>query len=144
MSRTTSQLSVRAGAEIRTDGATWLQRFLALDAVVTTVNGIAYLVASGPLGRLFDVSGDLLLALGAFLLLYGLAVGWLASRPRPPVLAVNAVIEANLAWTVLSIVALLFWFDDPSIAGQVWVPLQAATVGGFAVLQFVALRRSRV
>lgn len=54
MSRTTSQLSVRAGAEIRTDGATWLQRFLALDAVVTTVNGIAYLVASGPLGRLFE------------------------------------------------------------------------------------------
>ncbi|KEZ34309.1 hypothetical protein [Frankia sp. CeD] len=141
MSTTTSQFSIRAGAG--SDGAVWLRRFLALDAVVTAVNGLVYLAASGALGRLLGVGSDLLVGLGVFLVLYGLAVGLLASRTRFPILAVNAVIEANLAWAVLSIVARVFWFDDPSIAGQVWIPLQAATVGGFAVLQFAALRRSR-
>ncbi|SBW24197.1 hypothetical protein FDG2_4060 [Candidatus Protofrankia californiensis] len=138
---TTTQLhaSSRSGA----DGLVWLRRFLALDAVVTAVNGLLYLVASEPLERLLDVGGGLLPGLGVFLALYGMAVGYVAGRPRPPVPAVQAVIETNLVWVVLSIVALVFWFDDPSTAGQVWIPLQAVTVGGFAVLQYTALRRSR-
>ena len=77
---------------------TMLRRFLALDAVVTGVNGIAYLVASGPLGRLLDVDADLLLLLGVFLTVYAAGVALAASRRRPPVLAVQAVIELNLAW----------------------------------------------
>ncbi|MFJ8535256.1 hypothetical protein [Streptomyces sp. NPDC093591] len=116
-----------------------LRRFLALDAVVTGANGLAYLVASEPLGRLLGVDRALLLALGAFLTGYAAAVGLLASRARPAALAVRAVIEANLAWAVLSLVALVVWLT-PTTAGAVWTVLQAVTVAGFAALQQAAMK----
>ncbi|MGW1769000.1 hypothetical protein ACWCQL_33770 [Streptomyces sp. NPDC002073] len=116
-----------------------LRRFLALDAVVTTANGLAYAAFSAPLGRLLGVGQELLLGLGIFLVLYGAAVGRLASRPQPPVLAVKLVIEANTAWAVLSLLSLVLWLS-PTTAGAVWIPAQAATVGGFALLQHLALR----
>ncbi len=122
--------------------ASWrsLRRFLALDAVVSGGNGLAYLAFSGPLGELLGVGRSTLLELGAVLAVFGLAVGLLAARPRPPRLAVRAVIDINLAWTVLSVVAVELWFE-PTTAGFVWIPVQAATVAGFAVLQFTTLRR---
>ncbi|MCL8015478.1 hypothetical protein [Streptomyces sp. AS02] len=121
------------------DPQTVLRRFLALDAVVTGANGIAYLAVSGPLGRLLGVDSGLLLALGAFLTVYAAAVGVLASRARPAALPVRAVIEANLGWTALSLVALAVWLS-PTAAGAVWTVLQALTVAGFAVLQYAGLK----
>lgn len=121
------------------DPQTVLRRFLALDAVVTGANGLAYLAVSGPLGRLLGVDSTLLIVLGAFLTGYAAAVGLLASRARPAALPVRAVIETNLAWTVLSLVALAVWLS-PSTAGAVWTVLQALTVAGFAGLQYAALR----
>ncbi|MFJ7159102.1 hypothetical protein ACIQUQ_29725 [Streptomyces sp. NPDC101118] len=116
-----------------------LRRFLALDAVVTGANGLVYAAFSGPVGRLLGVGEGLVLELGILLALYGAAVGWLASRREPPAVAVKAVVEINLAWAALSVVALLVWFD-PTTAGAVWIPAQALTVAGFAVLQQLALR----
>lgn len=121
------------------DPRTMLRRFLAVDAVVTGANGLAYLAAAGPLGRFLGVDSGLLVALGVFLAVYAAAVALLASRERPPVLPVQAVIEANLAWSVLSLVALVLWLT-PSTAGAVWTLLQALTVAGFAAVQYVALR----
>ncbi|MEV6979099.1 hypothetical protein [Kitasatospora sp. NPDC093806] len=117
-----------------------LRRFLALDALVSGGNGLAYLAFSGPLGELLGVGGPTLFELGAVLAVFGLAVGLLAARPRPPRPAVQAVIDINLAWTVLSVLALELWFE-PTTAGYVWIPLQAATVLGFAALQLTTLRR---
>ncbi|TQE34799.1 hypothetical protein Sipo8835_14285 [Streptomyces ipomoeae] len=124
------------------DPRTMLRRFLAVDAVVTGVNGLAYLFASGPLGRFLGVDSGLLLGLGVFLTVYAAAVGLLASRERPPALPAQAVIEANLAWSILSLVALALWLR-PSTAGAVWTVLQAITVAGFAGAQFIAVRASR-
>lgn len=118
---------------------TVLRRFLALDAVVTGANGLAYLAASGPLGRLLGVDSALLLQLGVFLAVFAAGVGLLASRARPAALPVRLVIEANLAWAVLSCVALAFWLS-PSAVGAVWTVLQALTVAGFAALQHIALK----
>ncbi|ANS69180.1 integral membrane protein [Streptomyces lincolnensis] len=116
-----------------------LRRFLTLDALVTGANGLAYLAVSGPLGDFLGVDSALLLGLGAFLLAYAAGVGVLASRGRPPALAVRAVIEANLTWAALSCLALALWLT-PSTAGAVWTVLQAAVVAGFALLQHMALR----
>ncbi|MFF9063466.1 hypothetical protein ACF09K_32990 [Streptomyces sp. NPDC014882] len=118
---------------------TALRRFLALDAVVTGANGLAYLTASGPLGRLLGVAPDLLLALGAFLAAYAAGVGLLASRARPAALPVRVVIEANLAWAAVSCLALALWLS-PTATGAVWTVLQALTVAGFAALQHLALK----
>ncbi|MBT2393548.1 hypothetical protein J7E87_30085 [Streptomyces sp. ISL-1] len=118
---------------------TMLRRFLALDALVTCVNALAYVAASGPLGRLLGVDAAVLVELGVFLALFGAGVGFLASRRQPPQLPVKLVVEANLLWAVLSVAALALWFE-PTTAGTVWIPLQALTVAGFAVLQWSALR----
>ncbi|GAB7183388.1 hypothetical protein ATKI12_3219 [Kitasatospora sp. Ki12] len=120
----------------------WTVRgILTLDALVTGGNGLAYLAFSGPLGELLGLGRATLLDLGAFLAVYAVAVGVLAARRQPPVLGVRAVIDLNLVWVVLSLVAMEVWLE-PTTAGFVWIPLQAATVALFAVLQFTALRRS--
>jgi hypothetical protein len=119
-----------------------LRRFLALDAAVTGANALAYLAFSGPLGRFLGVDAALLLALGAFLTAYAAGVGLLAARRQPPALGVRAVVEANLAWTAVSLAALALWLT-PSTAGAVWTVLQALVVAGFAVLQHTALRAVR-
>jgi hypothetical protein len=116
-----------------------LRRFLALDAAVTGANALAYLALSGPLGRFLGVDSTLLLAVGAFLTAYAAGVGLLASRREPPALGVRAVVEANLAWTAVSLASLVLWLT-PSTAGAVWTVLQALTVAGFAALQYMALR----
>ncbi|MGW7435206.1 hypothetical protein [Streptomyces sp. NPDC054849] len=116
-----------------------LRRFLALDSVVTTGNGLAYIAFSAPLERLLGVGQGLLLSLGVLLLVYGAAVGLLAARPQPPAFGVKLVIETNYAWAALSLVALAVWFT-PTVAGTVWIPAQALTVAGFALLQQLALR----
>ncbi|MQY12529.1 hypothetical protein SRB5_26640 [Streptomyces sp. RB5] len=132
-------MSATATARPLTGPATLLRRVLLLDAAVTGVNALAYLAVSGPLADLLGVSRALLLELGVFLLAYAAAVGYLAARPSPPALGVKAVVEANVAWTVLSVLALGLWLE-PTTAGAVWTVLQAVTVLGFAGLQTVALR----
>ncbi|QEV21292.1 hypothetical protein [Streptomyces alboniger] len=136
---TTYQLTALART---TDPTTMLRRFLGLDAVVTAGNGLAYAAVSGPLGRFLGVDSGLLFGLGVFLTLYGAGVGYLAARKSPPTFGVRAVIEGNAAWAVLSVVALVVWLS-PSTAGAVWIPMQALTVGGFAALQYAALRALR-
>ncbi|MET9684481.1 hypothetical protein [Streptomyces coeruleorubidus] len=116
-----------------------LRRFLALDAAVTGANALAYLALSGPLGRFLGVDSTLLLAVGAFFTAFAAGVGLLAARRQPPALGVRAVVEANLAWTAVSLVALTLWLT-PSTAGAVWTVLQALVVAGFAALQYTALR----
>ncbi|HET6861125.1 MAG TPA: hypothetical protein VFH94_29010 [Streptomyces sp.] len=122
-----------------TEPRTTLRRFLALDAVVTGANGLVYVAASGPVGELLGVGSALLLGLGVLLALYGACVGLLASRAQPSAFLVKTVIEINLAWFVASLAALVLWLS-PTAVGTVWIPAQAAIVGGFAVLQHLALR----
>ncbi|GAA3377695.1 hypothetical protein GCM10020367_54370 [Streptomyces sannanensis] len=128
------------GTLSRTDRPqTMLRRFLALDAIVTGANGLVYLIDSKPVGNLLGIGSGVLFELGIVLMVYGAGVGYLATRKQPPALAVKAVIDINVLWAVLSIVAMVAWFS-PTTAGAVWIPMQAMTVGGFAVLQFLSLR----
>ncbi|MEW2074467.1 hypothetical protein ACFZAG_07530 [Streptomyces sp. NPDC012403] len=120
-----------------------LRRFLALDAVVTGANAVAYLTLSGPLGRFLGAGSGLLLGLGAFLAVYAAGVGLLAARPHPPAPGVRIVVEANLAWTAVSLAALALWLT-PTTAGAVWTVLQALTVAGFALLQHRALKERQL
>ncbi|ODA69778.1 hypothetical protein [Streptomyces sp. AVP053U2] len=118
-----------------------LRRLLVLDAAVTGVNALAYLALSGPLGRFLGVGSGLLAGLGAFLAAYAAGVALLAARRYPPTLGVRAVVEINIAWAVVSCVALVLWLE-PSTAGAVWTVLQSPVVAGFALFQYMALRIS--
>ncbi|HEY9375200.1 hypothetical protein [Streptomyces sp.] len=128
-----------AGISRTTRPQSMLRRFLALDAVVTGGNGLAYLFASDALGELLGVDAALLFELGLFLTVYAAGVGFLASRPQPPVLGVKAVVDCNLLWVLASLVSLVAWLE-PTTAGLLWIPMQAGTVAAFAALQWAALR----
>ncbi|MEU9603327.1 hypothetical protein [Streptomyces sp. NPDC048057] len=134
-----SATTLLAGISRTTDPTVMLRRFLGLDAVVTGTNGIAYIAASGPLGRLLGVDSGLLLGVGIVILAYGLGVALVASRPEPHPAAVTAVVDINVVYAVVSILAVLLWFE-PTTAGAVWIPLQALVVAGFGVAQWAALR----
>ena len=119
-----------------------LRTALTLDAGVTAANGAAYLALAGPLGDLLGLSETVLRGAGAFLLVYALAVGVLASRALPARAAVVAVIAGNAIWAVDSVVAALAGWGDPTTAGAVWMVLQALVVAGFAALQRAGLKRA--
>ncbi|WP_237274131.1 hypothetical protein [Streptomyces globisporus] len=52
-----------------------------------------------------------------------------------------AVIVANLLWFVLSLVVVVSGALSPTGVGAVWIVLQSLTVGSFAVLQCIGLKR---
>ena len=114
---------------------------LKLDAVVTGANGAAYLALAGVLDEPLGMPAGFLRGVGAFLLVFALAVWAVASRPVVRPGAVAAVIAANLVWVVESLALVAFDWFTPATAGAVWTVLQAVVVGGFATLQLYALRR---
>jgi hypothetical protein len=56
---------------------------------------------------------------------------------------VNAVVELNVLWAVLSIVTVITGWLSLTTIGSVWTVLQALVVVGFAAIQFTAMRRIR-
>ncbi|WP_207769409.1 hypothetical protein [Nocardioides currus] len=136
MTTTTTTTTARAPRAITHAAA---RPFLLTDAGLTAGNGLAYLVAAPWLSGLLGTDTSLLVGLGAFLLVVGAGVGWLATRrpvPRGPVLelaALNAVwVLASLGYAVLG---------DLTTVGRVWDVLQAVLVGAFATGQAWLARR---
>ena len=119
---------------------TFLRTVLKLDAAVSGLNGVAYLVASGPLADLFGTSPTLLFALGAFLVLWTAALLIIATRPRISRPAVLGVVAGNAVWVVDSVV--LAAVGALSTVGVVWALLQAAVVAAFVVAAVLGLRRA--
>ena len=109
---------------------------LLLDAVISGANGVAYLVAAGPIGDLLGVPADFLRAVGAFFVAYGVVV-WLVSR-APSSRAVAAIITGNVLWVLASAVYVIAGWHDPTTAGVVWTVMQAIVVAGFAELQIAS------
>ena len=131
---TTTTLSARRDALLRLA--------LQVDALITGVNGAAYLLLAGPLHDLLGLSTTLLRAEGAFLLVFAAGVALLSTRPSIPRLAVLGVILINVDWALHGVVAAAADWGDPSTAGAVWLVLQAIVVGAFAALQYAGLRRA--
>ncbi|GAA2314209.1 hypothetical protein GCM10010149_76950 [Nonomuraea roseoviolacea subsp. roseoviolacea] len=127
---------------VTTDRTKFLRLALAADAAVTGVNGLAYLAAAGPLADLLGPGAGLLRGIGAFLLVYAVAVGVLATRPVNAA-ATKAVIAVNLAWTLASLVAAVADSAEFTVLGLVWTVAQALVVAVFAELQIMGLRRAR-
>jgi hypothetical protein len=118
-----------------------LRLALRLDAVVSGLNGAAYLAAAPLLADLLGLSGGLLRGVGVFLLAYGAAVWLIGARPRISGAAVEAVVAGNVLWAAGSVVVVATGFGSPTSVGAVWLVLQAAVVAGFAAIQFAGLRR---
>ena len=117
-----------------------LRLALRVDAVVSGLNGAAYLLLAGPLADLFGLSAGVFRTVGLFLLVYAAAVWLVGGRPVAP--AVRAVIGGNLLWSAGSIAVVVTDLGTPTTIGAAWVVLQALVVAGFAALQIAGLRRS--
>jgi hypothetical protein len=120
---------------------TMVRRVLQVDAVVTGVNGVAYLAAAGAVDSVLGVPEGFLRGIGAFLCVFALAVWILAVRPAPNPSGVVAVAVANAGWVTASLVYAAAGWHDPSTGGTAWTVLQALTVAGFATAQLWAVRR---
>lgn len=123
-------------------GPKLLRLSLRLDAVVTGVNGLAYLALAKPLESLLGLNTEIGIPVGVFLTLYGLAVAVIGTRSTINTGATRAVIAANSAWVVVSLAALFEGALDLNAVGSVWAVMQAVTVGGFAALQYLGLRKA--
>jgi hypothetical protein len=120
-----------------------LRLALRTDAVVSGLNGAAYLLLAGPLSDLLGPSAGVLRGAGLFLLVFAAAVWLVSDRPAAP--AVRAVIAANLVWTAgsIAVVAVVAVASGTfTTIGAVWTVLQAVVVAGFAVLQMAVSGRS--
>ena len=114
---------------------------LRLDAVVTGVNGAAYLLAASLLDDLLGLPAGLLRSGGAFLLLFAATVWLVGARPAISTPAVRAVVALNALWSVGSVVGVVVGAGSPSTIGAVWLVVQAVVVAAFAALQLAGLRR---
>jgi hypothetical protein len=121
-----------------------LRLILKLDAVVTGVNGIAYLALANPLEELLGVAPELTRPIGAFLVLFAAAVWYVATRPVPPRPLVADIAAANALWAVGSLVFAAAGASSPTTVGIVWIVMQALVVAGFAALQALAMRSGAV
>lgn len=122
-------------------GDALLRLSLRLDAVVTGINGLAYLALSGPIESLLGLDRGIGTAIGVFLLAYAVAVAVVAAPSRISGGASVGVIAVNLAWVVASVIAA--GGLGLTAVGVVWALLQALVVGAFAALQYLGLRRGR-
>ena len=118
-----------------------LRLALRLDAVVTGLNGAAYLLAAPALDDLLGLPAGLLQWMGAFLLVYAAGVWLVAARRVMDAGPVRVVIGLNAVWAVGSVVVALTGAGTPSTVGAAWIVVQAIVVASFAVLQAAGLRR---
>ena len=115
---------------------------LRLDAVVTGANGVAYLALAGVLDGPLGIEASTLRPVGAFLIVFAIAVAAVSLPERPSATAVRTIVVANLIWAADSLIVLIAGWLDPSTVGAVWIALQANVVAGFAGLQAAALRNA--
>lgn len=119
-----------------------LRRALQADALVSGAMALLLVTGASALAPLLALPQALLLETGLFLIAYAAFVGWLGSRAalqRPLVLL---VIIGNALWTLASVALLLSGAVAPNALGIAFVAIQAVTVGVFAELQYIGMKRS--
>jgi hypothetical protein len=92
------------------------------------------------LSERLGLPATLLAETGIFLLLYGAAVLFLATRIRVPNAIVWLLIAGNMAWAVAFIAILLGGVAKLTLFGKGYVVLQASAVAILAKLQYASLR----
>ena len=114
---------------------------LGIDAVLSGLSGITLTLGANALDGPLGIPRDWLFGIGVFFVVFAaslLAVRATLPTSRPLVWVVAA---GNAAWAVLSIVAAIAGWWDPTTAGTVAIVAQALLVDGFAILQYRALTR---
>jgi hypothetical protein len=126
----------------RSDTALFLRRALLADAAASATTGLLLAVGAQYLTDLLGLPVSLMRYAGMSLLPFAAIVLFVALRANLPRIPVIAIIAYNALWTIDSIVLLASGFIQPTSLGTVFVIAQAATVGLFAVLQWIGVKRT--
>ncbi|MEM7217117.1 MAG: hypothetical protein AAF515_02045 [Pseudomonadota bacterium] len=119
----------------------WLRNALRGNAAFSTISGAAFALASTPIATYLGVSPTWLVsATGVGLVGFAAWLVWLASRPEVPATEVKLVIGGDLAWVVLSGLALITGVLRAESTLAVLLVADAVLI--FAALQAWGLRRA--
>ena len=122
----------------------FLHRVLWLDAATGAATGALQLLLTGLLASLLGLPETLLVASGWALFGYVALITFVATRQFVPAPLVWLLIGANLLWVLGCLALLLGDLVMPTLAGKVFIAIQAVTVGLLAELQWVGLRKAAV
>jgi len=126
-----------------TSSSNFLRYVLWADAVSCLACGSLQVVLPGSLGKWFGLSPMLLVDTGAFLLLYGGVVAFLATRTRVSSVIIRLLIVGNIAWGAACVAGILGVGMEPAALGKAYLVVQALTVVVLAELQYFGLRQGR-
>ena len=118
----------------------FLRFVLMIDAISCLASGISQLAFTRFLSGHLNLPPTLLAATGDFLLVYGAAVAFLATRDHVPRAIIWLLIVGNCVWGLASF-AILFGNDlNPAALGKAYIVVQALTVLVLARLQYLCVR----
>lgn len=118
-------MSAVASFSSLTASPNFLRRVLWLDATTGAATGALQLLLTGWL-----------------MFAYVAGIGFIATRQFVPAPLVWLLIGANLLWVLGCLALLLGDWVMPTLAGKVFIAIQAVTVGLLAELQWVGLRKA--
>ena len=120
----------------------FLRYVLWADAISCLACGLLQVAFSGTLKHWLGLPAAMLMGTGVFLLIYGAAVAFLATRVRVPSAIIWMLIAGNSIWALACLAILTSGRLDLTLLGNVYVIIQAFTVAALAQLQYLALRQA--
>jgi len=119
-----------------------LKNTLLVNATNSTVAGLLCLIANGPITRFMGLNDSLYLyIIGVGLVLFGLDVGYTATRNPINAKFVKMIIGADIAWVIASFLIVGLAPELISSYGAILVEVIALSVAVFAALQTIGLKR---
>ena len=122
--------------------STFLRRLIAADAAACLLGGAVFALDAARLESPLGLSPQLLQPVGLFLVVYGVGLAILATRPSLPRAVVWTLVAFNLAWAIESAALVVLGWVSPTSLGLGVVLVQAAGAMLVGDLQFLALRRA--
>ncbi len=122
--------------------ATPLRALLVFDASTCVALGAVLVAADRFVARITGLPPALLAEAGLVLLVFAACLAAVVARRAVPRMAVLAIVDANLAWAVASVVYVVGFADGATPVGRALVAAQGVAVAALATLEFVALRRA--
>ena len=121
-----------------------LRNTLLANAIFSTLCAIDFLIFAQPISTFLGWSNGWVLPLiGIGLLGFALYVVSVARAPQIDTSAVKSIIVADITWVILSILVIATPIVPLTLGGKWGVAIVADIVAGFALLQFLGLRRIR-
>ncbi|MEH6403484.1 MAG: hypothetical protein V7750_08955 [Sneathiella sp.] len=119
-----------------------LKNTLLVNAANSTVAGLLCLIANGPITQFMGLNDSLYLyIIGAGLVLFGLDVGYTATRNPINAKFVKMIIGADIGWVIASFLLVGLAPELFSTYGAILIEVVALSVAAFAFLQIIGLKR---